>query len=103
MQHRGGNGGRLGVVHSEMLAARKEGGWTVKSKTAAAGNKEASAGITHLQKLLCSAECMQIVASQMQKTRSFQRLSSPSCSSDTNEHSPARCIKLVFLTGEDRR
>lgn len=35
----------------------------MKSKTAAAGYKEASAGITHSQKLLCSPECRQFGAS----------------------------------------
>lgn len=49
----------------------------MKSKTAAAGYKEATAGITHSQKLLRSPECMQIVASQIQETRSIQQLSSP--------------------------
>lgn len=38
----------------------------MKSETAAASYKEASAGITHSQKLLCSPECMQIVGSQIQ-------------------------------------
>lgn len=76
----------------------------MKSKTAAAGYKEATAGITYSQKLLRSPECMQIFASQIQETRSIQQLSSPSIFSDTKERPPTiSCIKLAFLTGEDRR
>lgn len=84
------------------------GGWTVKSQTAAAGYKEASAGITHSQKLLCSPEC--------RRTIPKHRRADPSCStallsihpsipSDTEQHPPAikrSCNKRAFLTGEDR-
>lgn len=80
----------------------------MKSKTAAAGYKEASAGITHSQTLLCSPECRQLGASPNtgDQIHAAALLSSPSVPSDTEERTPAIkhiCNKLAFLTGEDRR
>ncbi len=80
----------------------------MKSKTAAAGYKDASAGITHSQKLLCSPECRQIGASPNTEGQIHPAalLSSPCIPSDTEEHAPAikhNCNKLAFLTGGDRR
>ncbi len=97
----------VGGVHSEMLAGREEEGWTVKSKTAAAGYKEASAGITHSQKLLCSPECRQTGASPNtgDQIHPAALLSSPSIPSDIKERPPAvkhSRNKLAFLTGEDK-
>lgn len=80
----------------------------MKSKTAAAGYKGASAGITHSQKLLCSPECRQIGASPNagDQTRPAALLWSPSIPSDTKERMTAikhSCNKCAFLTtAEDK-